>query len=145
MSIEQQLQTKSSNPFETTHQENSSNTLSESHEAFLNRTKDKTSSFDCDADHSPTKSKFKKYTRSSGNRSQSHSALISLDAIDSSFTPFKKKNVSMENNGADGDDEESLPKMRIFLPKSPKDDDDDEDSSSSSSDGGASAAQLLQN
>ena len=68
---------------------------------------------------------------------QKKDEVVNMDLVDSSFTPYKKKSVSngdiLQKNG-DIAEEESLPKMKIFLPKTNDDDSDEGGSSLSSED-----------
>ena len=85
----------------------------------------------------PAKSESQILQQLNGKQSGSRKKIdnvVNMDLVDSSFTPYKKKSVSnghiLHENGDIA--EESLPKMKIFLPKQNDDSSDDGDSSLSS-------------
>ena len=85
----------------------------------------------------PAKSESQILQQLNGKQSGSRKKIdnvVNMDLVDSSFTPYKKKSVSNGHILHENGDilEESLPKMKIFLPKQNDDSSDDGDSSLSS-------------
>merc|ERR1712136_323149 len=85
----------------------------------------------------PAKSESQILQHPNGKQSGSRKKIdnvVNMDLVDSSFTPYKKKSVSNGHILHENGDilEESLPKMKIFLPKQNDDSSDDGDSSLSS-------------